>query len=201
MTVSRGLIMHLDTLVTDKGTLSIGIVELDNEESLNTDQLLKLVSDKGSTVLAVQLFDAAKIVDVHHLLSASQNAVNAWNGNYAQSRSLSVEVAVFASGQHQIGRALSTMGISDNLSNIAIVAIASTSDEVLQCLNGLTDKIGRPSEPAFSPDLARLEEIMRIFGIEKVEIEALTESNEPTALQAALSRCVVSRVSMVAFDT
>ncbi len=156
MTVSRGLTMHLDTLVTDKGFLSIGIVELDNEKSLNTDQLLKLVSAMESTVLAVQLFDATKIVDVYHLLSASQNAVNAWTGNYAQSRSLSVEVAVFTSGQHQIGRALSTMGISDNLSSIAIVVIASTSDEVLQCLNGLMDKIGSPSEPAFSPDVARI---------------------------------------------
>ncbi|MHA2425300.1 MAG: KEOPS complex subunit Cgi121 [Candidatus Thorarchaeota archaeon] len=192
--------MYLESLAIDKGTLFVGIVDIENMKGLSTDQLLDLVSEFGSNVNAVQLFNGAKIVDVQHLLSAAQNAINAWNGGYAQSRSLSVEIAVFASGQHQIGRALSTIGVSDNLSSIAAVVIAPSKDEAKQVLTKLTTAIGKQCEPEFSSDPERLNQIMVLFDITKAEIESLIESDDPHEIQAALSRCVVSRVSTVAFD-
>jgi tRNA threonylcarbamoyladenosine modification (KEOPS) complex Cgi121 subunit len=192
--------MYLESLAIDKGTLFVGIVDIENMKGLSTDQLLDLVSEFGSNVNAVRLFNGAKIVDVQHLLSAAQNAINAWNGGYAQSRSLSVEIAVFASGQHQIGRALSTIGVSDNLSSIAAVVIAPSKDEAKQVLTKLTTAIGKQCEPEFSSDPERLNQIMVLFDITKAEIESLIESDDPHEIQAALSRCVVSRVSTVAFD-
>ncbi len=192
--------MHLDTLVTDKGTLSVGITDIGNSNKLNTDQLLELVSGLDDRVMAVQLFNAAMIVDVNHLLSASQNAINAWNGNYSQSRSLSVEIAVFASGQHQIGRALSSIGITDNLPSIAAVVIAHGQDEVTQCIRELTKAIGGPSKLEFPPDHKRLEKIMEYFGIARSELDVFLKSSTPQDFQNALSKCVVSRVSTVAFD-
>ncbi|MHA1906181.1 MAG: KEOPS complex subunit Cgi121 [Candidatus Thorarchaeota archaeon] len=192
--------MYLDTLVTDKGILSVGIVDIVNEKTLNTKQLLDLVSTVDSKVIAIQLFDASKIVDTQHLLSASQNALNAWNGEYAQSRSLSVEIAVFASGQHQIGRALATVGVSDNLPSIAAVVIASETDDVTHCINTLMKAIGTQSEPEFPPNPKRMREIMDIFGIKKSEMDVFMESDNSDEFQRALSKCVVSRVSSVAFD-
>ncbi|MFW9850825.1 MAG: KEOPS complex subunit Cgi121 [Candidatus Thorarchaeota archaeon] len=192
--------MYQTTLVSDRGVLFVAIGEITNEHQLNTEQLLEIVTNLSSNIKALQLFDGSKIVDSNHLLSASQNAINAWHGGYAQSRSLSVEIAVFASGQHQIGRALSLVGVSDDLPSVAVVIIAEGKNEIKRVLDALINDIGKQCEHEFPPDLERFENIMELFGIGKSEVNVFGDLENPGDFQAALSKCVVSRISSVAFD-
>lgn len=193
--------MYIDSLLSDKGPLCVGITAVRNEHELDGEQLIAIGVSQNKEVLAVQLFNASKIVDVHHLLAASQNALNAWRGDYAKSRSLDVEIAVYASGQRQIGRALESIGVSNNLTDIGAVIIAEREENVLSCLEALVREIGAELEDPFPADRDRLEMIMKYFEIEPRELNSFVTSGDTRDLQNALSRCVASRVSMVALDT
>ena len=71
---------------------------------------------------------------------------------------------------------------------------------MIQCINDLTKAIGKEGEHEFPPDIQRLQKIMEIFDIKREELDVFLESDNPEDIQGALSKCVVSRVSTVAFD-
>ena len=193
--------MLLEKLVSEKNAHSIGIAEFRNENGLGKDGLISLAQSRDETLLAIQLLDASRIVDFNHLLSASQNAVNAWYGGYAKARTLDVEIVVYVSAQRQIGRALDSVGISDGLKTIAVVVIGDDDQTVRNCLDSLAVSIGPLIQAPFSANMKRLEMLMDLYDIKQKEIETITTSKESEDIQAALSKCIVSRVSMVALDS
>ena len=75
----------------------------------------------SSDSLTVQFMNGLLIADDIHLLSAAQNAVNALSGKYMLSRSLDVELLVYASAQRQIGKAIDELGVYDGRDHIAAV--------------------------------------------------------------------------------
>ncbi len=193
--------MILESLVSSKDSMYVGISELRNSRALGKDNLIDIASAVGEFLSAVQLFNPALIVDYHHLLSAAQNAVNAWNGNYAHARSLEVEIAVFASGQHQIGHALDVFGVKDDMANVAAVIVGTDVDRIEACHRTLIKQIGEDIEPPFTLDSSKTRAIMDHFGISEEELNAVSISDNPEILQRTLSRCVVSRVSDVALES
>ncbi|MDF1538674.1 MAG: KEOPS complex subunit Cgi121, partial [Candidatus Thorarchaeota archaeon] len=158
--------MHLDRLISEENTHSIGIAEFRNENDLGRDKLISLAQQEDERLLAIQLFDASKIVDFNHLLSASQNAVNAWHGGYSKARSLDVETAVYASTQRQINRALDSVGVSDGLERIAVVVIGDDDRAVRDCLDSFEISIGSMIPTPFPANLDRLKALMSLYGIE-----------------------------------
>lgn len=193
--------MILESLVSRKGSMYVGISELRNSRALDKDKLIDVASAVGESISAVQLFNPAFIVDNHHLLSAAQNAVNAWNGDYAHARSLEVEIAVFASGQHQIGHALDIFGVRDDMANVAVVIVGTDVDRIDACHKALVKQIGEDIEPPFTLDSGKTRAIMDHFGISDEEMNAVSISDNPEEIQRTLSRCVVSRVSDVALES
>ncbi len=193
--------MILESLVSSKDSMYVGISEIRNSRALSKDDLIDIASAVGASLSAVQLFDSALIVDYHHLLSASQNAVNAWNGNYAHARSLEVEIAVFASGQHQIGHALDVFGVKDDMASVAVVIVGTDVDRIEACHRTLIEQIGEDIEPPFTLDSNKTRAIMDHFGISDEELNAVSISDNPEEMQRTLSRCVVSRVSDVALES
>ncbi len=191
----------LDKLISDDNDYSIGIAEFRNETDLSRDKLISLAQQEDKHLFAIQLFDASRIVDFNHLLSASQNATNAWYGGYAKTRALDVETAVYASTQRQISRALATLGVSDGVERIAVVVIGDDEQVVRKCLDSFAVSIGPLTQTPFPARLDRLEALMSLYGVSRKEIEAITKSDKPEDIQIALSKCVVSRVSMVALDS
>ena len=163
--------------------------------------MIKLAASMSSDSLTVQLLNGLLIADETHLLSAAQNAINAKQGEYMLSRSLDVEVIVFASAQRQIGRALDALGVFDGLDEIAVVVVGTDTASVEKTIRDLADKIGEETIPPFSATSERIDRIKNHYQISDKEIEAIADSEEIESQQAALSRCVVSRVSLVAFDS
>lgn len=178
----------------------VGLAEVINRQDRGKDELLALVDSRNAGVHAVQLMNSSFIVDEWHLLAAAQNAVNALKGDYMISRSLDVEAAVYASGQKQISKALSQVGVRDHTADIAVVVIGEDQDAVRTQLLSIIEDIGGEPDPPFAPDSAKLQQITHVFGISDSEVEVLAESDNPKDIQSAVSRCVVSRVSSVALD-
>lgn len=179
----------------------IGIAELNNSKRLKQKELIKIATSMCSESLTVQLLNGLLVADEIHLLSAAQNAINAKQGKYMLSRSLDVEIIVFASAQRQIGRALDALGVYDGLDEIAAVVVGIDTVTVEKTIRDLTDKIGEETIPSFTATNERIERIKDHYQISDKEIGAIADSDKTESQQAALSRCIVSRVSLVAFDT
>ncbi len=193
--------MFIEQLVHHQGTLFIGIAEVKNEHHASMNELIAKAGALSEGVAAVQLLNGTMIVDTYHLLVAAQNAVNAWSNDYAQARSLDIEIAVYASGQKQIGRALEIYGVKDGVERIAIAVIAETKEQVMSCVKMLYESIGQPFDRAFPPDDDRFSSIRQYFSITEEEISTLISSEGIDSMQEALSKCVANRVSLVALES
>lgn len=193
--------MRIELLKSNDVVNVVGISEIHNSNNLTQDELLDLAKSMSSDSLALQLMNGLLIADASHLLSAAQNAVNALSGKYMLSRSLDVEIIVYASAQRQIGRALDELGVYDGLEHVAVVMIGKDRKSVEQSLEEITKKVGKEFSNPFEGNKERNERIMKHFNIDEKEILTFTESDDDLERQKALSRCIVSRVSLVAIDT
>jgi KEOPS complex subunit Cgi121 len=193
--------LRIEQLGLDNEDKVVGIAELRNSNNLKQEELIQLATSMSSEILTIQLLNGQLIANEIHLLSATQNAIKAQQGDYMISRSLDVEVIVFASTQRQIGRALEALGVYDGLEELALVVIGTDSSQVEHSIKELADAIGAEVVPAFAVSEDRIERVKQHFQISDKEISALSDSDALQSKLDALSRCIVSRVSLVAFDT
>jgi len=191
----------LETVEYEDEIYWTGIAEIFNSSHMGTDALVKLASKREEDIYAIQFLDSSLIVSVGHLLSATQNAVNAWKGGYMLTRGLDAEVLVYASAQRQISRAIENLGVHDGLQSLALVVVGGDKKAVRDVITKVVNKVGEEIKTAFVPDRERLERIMHHYGINEKEVKALADSDEIEIWAEALSKCVVSRVSIVALDT
>ncbi len=193
--------MRIELLKANDIVNVVGISEIYNSNNLKQEELLNLAKSMSSDSLTVQLMNGLLIVDEAHLLSAAQNAVNAQNGKYMLSRTLDVEIIVYASAQRQIGRALDELGVYDRLEHVAVVVIGNDRKSVEQSLKKITTKVGKEFSNPFEGSKERFDRLKAHFDIDEKEICTFTDSDDDIERQKALSKCVVSRVSLVAIDT
>jgi tRNA threonylcarbamoyladenosine modification (KEOPS) complex Cgi121 subunit len=193
--------MLFDTIPWRNEILHICISEFENPHHLDSEALLRLTGNQSEKVLAVQFFDSSMIVDEMHLLCATQNAYNAMRGGYMKSRSLDVEIAVYASTQNQIGVALELMGITDATETLDVIIIGDTKQKVEESIREISKIIGPEVKHAFAMTEQKLRSLMNIFKISDSELELLIEQDDIASRQRALSRCVASRISQVALTS
>jgi tRNA threonylcarbamoyladenosine modification (KEOPS) complex Cgi121 subunit len=192
--------MRIELYEYDGKSKVIGIAEIQNSKNLTQLELVQLAESMSGNSLSVQFLNALLIADEVHLLSAAQNAINAQNGEYMLSRSLDVEIIVFASTQRQIGRALEALGVYDGIDNVAVVVVGPDSTLVKDAIGEIIKKVGTEVMPSFKATRNRLDQIKRHYQITDKEIDAIEESEATESRMNALARCVASRVALVAFD-
>lgn len=192
--------MLIESLFLPDGHLTVGIAEIKNSKVPRTDELIEIAQTPYKGVIAVQLLNADLVSGVGHLLSAAQNAVNAWKGKYMVSRSLDIEILVYSSAQRQISRAINIMGVQDGLETVAVVAVGENKEDVRACVELIQEKIGEETEPMFAPSEERLERVAKEFHVTKQEIQSITSSDDLDSRMDALTGCIASRVTIVAFD-
>ena len=141
------------------------------------------------------------IIDEFHLLSSAQNAVHAMQGDYMISRALDVELVVYSSAQRQIGVALDIMGLKNNLSTLGVVCIDKDESKVHACLGEVSSRVGKMVSPMFVPTPKKVNSLMDIFGVSEEDLNQFIEENDLESRAQALSKCIVSRVSMVALGS
>ncbi len=193
--------MRIELLKANDVVNVIGISEIHNSNNLTQEELLDIAKSMSNDSLTVQLMNGLLSADDAHLLSAAQNAVNAQSGKYMLSRTLDVEIIVYASAQRQIGRALDELGVYDSVENVAVVVIGNDRKSVEQSLEKITTKVGKELSNPFEGSKERFDRIKTHFNIDEKEICTFTDSDDDIERQKALSKCVVSRVSLVAIDT
>ena len=79
--------------------------------------------------------------------------------------------------------------------------IGNDQESVEQSLEEIAKKMGKEFSNTFEASKERFNRIKTHFEIDEKEIGTFTDSDDELDRQKALSRCIVSRVSLVAFDT
>ena len=121
----------------------------------------------------LQLVDADKITGKTHLQIASYHAQKSFRQDTATSNSIELETLLYATGQRQIAKALTLMGISTQTKNIAVVILSppnfnkhsELSQEIELILNG------NQSIKVFILTPNKEQTIIQLFNITPMELQ------------------------------
>ena len=143
----------------------------------------------------VQIFDARLIAGFDHLYFSVLNALKAHDTGTSISRNLAVETLLYASGQHQISRAIELMGVKPSSSEVAILAIADTREKAVTALDRIADLLqGERSEDVIELTDEKIELVKAAFEITDLEIKATLRESE----KEAVTDLLIERAALLA---
>ena len=131
--------------------------------------------------ITIQFFRADRIFGAEHLLSAAEKAQRAIQDGTGMSKTLGMEIMLYAAAEHQTSEALRKFGIFSGISEMGIVVIGEMPDNLLGKL-GLErdDSVLGPEGKDYS-----------VFGITPDEIEVLGVARIP---EIVLEKIALSEV-------
>ncbi|MCW4036735.1 MAG: KEOPS complex subunit Cgi121 [Candidatus Bathyarchaeota archaeon] len=159
--------------------------------AVDVDELLSRVGEAAHPS-PFQLFDADSVAGWKHLYFAAVNAVNAFEGGTAISRSLAMESLLYASCQDQIDRALELIGISPETERAALLVLAKSLVDAERAFSGVSSVLGVADDSVLKVDGVKFERIKEAFGVSDLELEAVGGSREE-----ALTWLVVERGALL----
>jgi len=162
----------------------------------NIDSFLKLAKE-NTEGCHLQFFDSTLIAGFDHLYFAAVNAVKAFDEGYGISKDLAVEVLLYASGQHQISKAIELLGIKQDSRQIAVLIIADTRQKAFNALKKVAQLLqGEQCEKVVELTDQKIRKIRRAFDIKDPEIEATLRNSEKDALTSLL----IERAALLATE-
>ena len=143
----------------------------------------------------VQLFDAALVATWEHLYFAALNALMAFKNKRNVSKSLAVEMAVYASAQRQIKRAIDFIGLKPDSGNIAVVVLGADVASVEAGLSVVAKRLGAvPDDGVLELSEDKFRRIRAAFDVSDGELKAVSACGDA---EAALVDLVVERVALL----
>ena len=145
----------------------------------------------------VQFFDAKLIAGQQHLYFAAVNALKAFEKKSNISSSLAIEALLYASAQRQIRKAVDTLGVKQDSSEVAVLVIAENrqgTDDCLKIVSGLMS--GEREDAVLELTDEKIGDVRRLFGISDLEIEA--KLRRKGLEKEALADLVIEHVALLA---
>ena len=126
--------------------------------------------------ICVQFFDASFVAGFDHLRFAALDALNAFKSRASISNSLAVEILLYASAQKQIKEALNLVGIKDNTRSVVVLVVSRSAQQASSALKIVSRLIkGRRDDSLVDFVDDKISNLLRMFNISEVELEAETE--------------------------
>lgn len=184
------MIKHIDEFDTYLAITAYKNVKIDNVEEF----IQNARKEAGEAV--VQFFDAKFIAGPEHLFFAVLNALTAFKNNLNISKSLAVEILLYAAAERQIRNAVKFLGVREETRDVAVVVLAESREKVI----GVLDKLSRiihasQDESVLEIDDEKFEAIRKLFNISDLEIEA--ELERKGLEKEALKDLVIERVALL----
>lgn len=176
-----------------KVVAALGLVDV---KPFNVDDVLAKVRGLCGDV-EVQLLSPRCLAGFDHIYFASLNALKAFKQGRNISRSLAMELVVYASAQRQIEKAIRYLGVENSEGSVVIVALGPDRERVTSCVEAVAAMTGgRIQDPVI--DIAgeeKLEYVKRFFRITDAEVEAVRRSGESES--KVVERLVVERMAIL----
>jgi KEOPS complex subunit Cgi121 len=147
--------------------------------------------------VTAQFFDADRVAGSMHLTYALLNALQAFNQRRNLSKSLEVEVLLYASGQRQIGKAIEMLGLRRDTTALALLLMGSSAKAINEAEAQLVDLVpGKRDDRVLALDREpKRSGLKALFDVTDLELAAL-----PPRLnrQQALTWLIVERGAILA---
>jgi len=157
-----------------------------NVKISNIDLLLNRIREKASGC-QVQIFDAKMIAGLDHLYFAVLNALKAVDSRNRISSSLAMEILLYASGQHQIDKAIRTLGVKEGSSQIVAIVLSEAEKKSIETMLKISEIIGgEPCDEVINLTDEKFQIIKSTFGISDAELEATLRKSKEEALTSIL---------------
>ncbi|MFQ6053054.1 MAG: KEOPS complex subunit Cgi121 [Candidatus Bathyarchaeia archaeon] len=157
----------------------------------DVDELLAEVRGAASPHL-FQLFDAGRVAGWEHLYFAAVNAVKAFETGTAVSKSLAIEVLLYASGQDQISQAFATLGLTPATDRVALLVMADGAEEAERAFTRASELLGVADDSVLAVDDEKLEELKRVYSVSDLALGAV---GSPGA--TAITRLLIERGALI----
>ena len=145
----------------------------------------------------VQFFDAKLIAGQQHLYFAAVNTLKAFEKKSNISSSLAIEALLYASAQRQIRKAVDTLGVKQDSSQVAVLIIAENRQGMDDCLKVVSRLIsGERNDAVLELTDEKIGGIKKLFGISDLEIEA--KLRRKGLEREALADLVIEHVALLA---
>lgn len=173
------------------------IVNLVDVKISNVNHTIKRLKADLSGI-EVQAFDSNKIAGWEHLYFAALNALKAFQSGYNISKSLSMELLLYASAERQIKNAIQKVGINENTKEVTIAILANEKnthkdlvEKLLSILNGKIDK-----EFLEKWTNNKVQVLKNTFNISDLELSTLKRKN--IGVQEIIKRLIIERMAILA---
>ncbi|MGB9914238.1 MAG: KEOPS complex subunit Cgi121 [Candidatus Bathyarchaeales archaeon] len=174
----------------------VEITAFRNVGAAKVEKLLKAVARKEPQQVWIQFFNAELIATWQHLYFAVLNALVAFKNERNISKSLAMEVMLYASAQRQIRKAIELMGVKEETKSVAVVLIGDKPDQIKTALSAVSEAIGAmPDERALELSEEKAWRIREAFLISDEELEAVKSKDDT---EQALVKLVLERVALLA---
>lgn len=176
----------------------IGITGFRDVKVMDTDEFLKTISKGTPSNVEIQFFNAELIATWQHLYFAGLNVLTAFKNGENFSKSLAMEMMLYASAQHQIRKATDIIGIKPDSKKIAVVVIGEKPEEVQLTLVGIPKKIkAKKDETVLKLTGQKAVMIKETFGISDQELVAVMKGHSQ---QEALVDIVIEKMALLATE-
>ena len=141
----------------------------------------------------IQLFDPSLVAGFDHLFFATLNALKAFDSKRNISKDLAVEFLLYASGQHQISRAIQLLGIKPDSQEVAVLVLAETHEKAMESMKKVSRLLkGEQCDEIIELTEKKIPKIISTFGIKENEIKAIMrESKEQAILSLLIERAAL----------
>jgi len=148
-----------------------------------------------TTDCCVQLINPSLVAGFDHLYFASLNALKAFEAGRNISKDLAVEVLLYASGQHQINKAIQLLGIKSDSREVAILVVAETRNKAEEAMNKISYLLkGDRHDGVIDLTEKKIPIIRAAFDIKNKEVEAAERESE----KQAISDLIIERCALLA---
>ncbi len=158
----------------------------------DVEDLLRRVGEEA-TPCTHQLFDGGRVAGWEHLHMAAVNALKAFKAGRAHSRSLAMEVLLYASCDDQISRALGVLGVSSSTRSLALLVMSSEEEEAERCYERASRLLGEEDDSVLLVDDEKLRTLMEVYQVSEEELQAVGGSPAE-----ALTSLIIERGALLA---
>ena len=143
----------------------------------------------------IQFFDGDYIASFEHLYFAFLNALKNFQTGKNISKDLEMETLLYASGQHQIKKAIDLFGVKPTSSRVIVLIISNSLIKATRSL-GIIEKIlrGKRSGCIINLTKNKIAKIKVAFEIGEKEIQATSEHSE----KESIILLVIERIALLA---
>ena len=173
----------------------VKITGFQNVEVKNAKDLLRAARTEKRANIQVQFFNAGIVATWEHLYFALLNALTAFRTKRNVSKSLAVEIMLYASAQRQIRKAIELIGVKAGCSDVAVIVVGEKSGDVeasVSAASRLLDK--EPDEGVLELSTAKSFAIRKDLMITEEELTVVTKEGDS---EQALVDIVIERMALL----